>query len=341
MQRAVRLYETLGCARAEFAEQLARVLAIDPTRVILTSSGTAALEVLLTVLADRTAPVSLPAYGFVATANAAARTVGMRYFCDVDPQTGWMLVSNSSSRIVVPVAFAGNAAPLSELLLTNTQTIVMDAAAVLGQADLSGDSLSGARVAGFALSFSQTKLVSCGMGGAAVFQDPAAAAEADALVSQGGDWSSAEGEGVRAGGTNLRMGAINAAVGLVHLQDRTSLMEACAYQRSVLGSLLGPRLVPAAAGAYNVARLPYARRVAERLRAHGVPARWRYHRCLRGHVAYSADIRVGQDFGAARAENEYLYLPYGPGLGEREVDGIAELLSRYVAPEPEVRDGAA
>lgn len=324
--------------RPELEEELANLLGVEAGQVVLASSGTVALQLLLRRYRDRR--VTVPGYGFVATANAV---MDRNRLClaDVDPSTGWALPDEEAERFA-PVAFSGNVAPLRGFLdgLSPDCEVVLDAAAVLGNEDPRG-LLDDRRVLGFAVSFSHSKLVSASMGGAAVFRSREETQPVRRFISQGGDWSDPEGVGIQERGTNLRMGAINAALALSHLDFRDTLVELANASRAEYEAALSSHLVPSAPGAYNIARVPNARRVAKLLQRRGVEARFRLHRALRDHAAYVLELEGegrprSNMWGTTVAQTSYLYLPYGPGLSPEEARTVAEALLEYLPPSPEL-----
>lgn len=304
-------------------EALSDLFHVDRRQVVLTCSGTIALNLLMQV---RSTIWHVPAYGFVATINAVPQLARLR---DIDPKTGWMLPGEGPS---CPVAFAGcwhGRGRLADYLRASTGPVVLDAAGILGTA--MGDYVHplrdwrlgpGSRLQGIGLSFSATKLVSAGMGGAAIFGSANLAQRARLRISQGGAWSDPNGPGqTERPATNLRMGYWQAALVLSHLERRAELRDAAMECRRVYSEAYGPRSITSGPGAYQIVRTEQARE------KHGkAGARWRFHRAIFNHTKWNFQRRTRGFPGAVEAERTYLYLPYGPGVTRQEAEKIIEQL---------------
>jgi dTDP-4-amino-4,6-dideoxygalactose transaminase len=309
-------------ATDQLTDDLAERFGVKREQVVLTCSGTVALGLLWNFASTAsTWTVRVPAYGFVATANGVGLAPGNRdvRLVDVDPATGWML--GTKYRFQCPVAFSGTLESFLGYRVDPSLEVILDGAAILGNERAKNFFRISSSLKGVALSFSATKLISAGMGGAAIFADADTAREAMWFIHQGGDWAAPDGPGQTHPGTNLRMGYWQAALALAHLRQIDDLRAACADAREVFEAAYGDRLVPSAPGAYNIVRTERARSL------HGVAgARWRLHRALYNHAFWN-DLGDDATFpGAAEAERTYLYLPYGPGVTREDAERIVEQL---------------
>jgi dTDP-4-amino-4,6-dideoxygalactose transaminase len=164
-------------------------------RVLLTPSGTAALE-LAAMLLD-VGPgdeVIMPSFTFPSTANAFALRGATPVFVDIREDTlnlDERLVEAAitpRTRAIVPVHYAGVACEmdlLAELAERHGITLVEDAAQALLSSHR-GRPLGG--LGGLAaLSFHETKNVTCGEGGALVLSDPALVRRAEIIRDKGTD----------------------------------------------------------------------------------------------------------------------------------------------------------
>lgn len=225
---------TLGSTGVDFETAFAQT--VGAAEAVSTSSGTAALEIILRVLDVAAHDVVVPANTFFATAAAVLHAGGRVRFADADPATLSVSARSVADAItadttaVVVVHIGGMVCPdidqIAGLCQDRGIALVEDAAHAHG-------SRWGGRPAGrfsraAAFSFYPTKLITSGEGGMIVTDDPSLAAEARIYRDQG--------KGSFLGGGHLRLGAawrmsdIHAAIGLVHL-DR--LDEFVAVRRDV------------------------------------------------------------------------------------------------------------
>jgi dTDP-4-amino-4,6-dideoxygalactose transaminase len=178
-----------AAVEALLAEQLA------VPRVLLTPSGTAALE--LAVLALGLGPgdeVIVPSFAFPSTANAAALRGAQVVFAEVQEATLNLDVAHAASlvtertRAVVPIHYGGIASGLDDLMdlaATHDLAIIEDAAhALFGT--WKGQPLGSFGQAG-AFSFHGTKNVTCGEGGALALTDEATVVAAEIMREKGTD----------------------------------------------------------------------------------------------------------------------------------------------------------
>jgi dTDP-4-amino-4,6-dideoxygalactose transaminase len=172
-------------------QRLAALLGID--HVLLTTSCTHALE--LGLLALGLGPgdeVLCPAFTFTSTANAILRVGAQPVLCDIEPVTLGLDPEQAEARAtdrcraLLPVHYGGLACEMGPLLdLARTRELrVLEDAAQGFNASYRGQPLGTLADAG-ALSFHETKNITCGEGGALVLRDAAVAARAEVLREKG------------------------------------------------------------------------------------------------------------------------------------------------------------
>ncbi|HXY38288.1 MAG TPA: dTDP-4-amino-4,6-dideoxygalactose transaminase [Vicinamibacteria bacterium] len=162
-------------------------------RVLLTTSGTHALE--LALLALGVGPgqeVVCPSFTFVSSANAVLRVGARPVFADIEDRTLGLDPADVERRLtprtaaMIPVDYAGVAPDmeaLGDLARHRGLRVVEDAAQ--GIAACWRDRPLGTLGDAGCLSFHETKNVSCGEGGALVLQDGALAARAEIAREKG------------------------------------------------------------------------------------------------------------------------------------------------------------
>ncbi len=168
---------------------------LDAPRVLLTPSGTAALE--MTALLMDIQPgdeVIMPSFTFVSTANAFVLRGAVPVFVDIRPDTLTIDDARAAAAVtgrtkaIVAVHYAGGAcamAPLKALAERHGIDIVEDAAhALLSQYR---DRPLGTIGRFGALSFHSTKNVTCGEGGALILNDARDIARAETIRDKGTD----------------------------------------------------------------------------------------------------------------------------------------------------------
>ena len=165
--------------------------------VLLVHSCTAALE--MAAMLEEIGPgdeVIMPSYTFVSTANAFVGRGATPVFVDVDAETlnidpaAVEAARSEKTRAIAPVHYAGVGAPIDELLAIaedGNLAVIEDAAQGL-LATREGEPL-GTRGRLGAISFHETKNVTCGEGGALVVNDPALLDRAEILREKGTDRS--------------------------------------------------------------------------------------------------------------------------------------------------------
>lgn len=162
---------------------------------LLTHSCTAALEMAFT-LAD-VGPedeVIMPSFTFVTTANAVVGRGGRPVFVDIRPDTLCMdeqvieQAITRSTKAIVPVHYAGVSCDMDlvvELARASGVLVIEDAAQAVGSA-YAGSPLGSLGALG-ALSFHETKNVSCGEGGALLINDERFLDRAEVVLEKGTD----------------------------------------------------------------------------------------------------------------------------------------------------------
>ena len=162
-------------------------------RAVMTTSCTAALE-MAAILAevDEGDEVIMPSFGFVSTATAFVLRGATPVFVDVredtlciDHQLAAAAVTQAT-KAIVPVDYAGigcDFAPLRELADVHGVMMIEDAAQGL-MASRDGKPLGSFGALG-AISFHETKNVTCGEGGALLVNDPALVERAEILRDKG------------------------------------------------------------------------------------------------------------------------------------------------------------
>jgi dTDP-4-amino-4,6-dideoxygalactose transaminase len=168
---------------------------IGAARVLLTTSGTAALE-MAALLCD-IGPgdeVIMPSYTFVSTANAFVLRGARPVFVDIDPETRNIDTNlieaavTDRTRAIVPVHYAGVSCEMdaiAKIAAKHDLKVIEDAAQGL-------DARFRTRYLGAmgdcgVFSFHETKNVTCGEGGALVLPDDTLVARAEILREKGTD----------------------------------------------------------------------------------------------------------------------------------------------------------
>jgi dTDP-4-amino-4,6-dideoxygalactose transaminase len=166
---------------------------LDVHRVLLTTSGTHALELALLALGIGPGDeVVCPSFTFVSSANAVLRVGAKPVFADIEERTLGLDASDVERRLtprtraIIPVDYAGVAPDmeaLGALAARRALRVVEDAAQGLA-ASWRGRALGTLGDAG-CLSFHETKNASCGEGGALAIADPEIAARAEIAREKG------------------------------------------------------------------------------------------------------------------------------------------------------------
>ncbi len=165
------------------------------TRALLTPSCTAALE--LAALLAGIGPgdeVIMPSFTFSSTATAFVLRGATPVFVDIRPdtlnldETAVVDAVTERTRAIVPIHYAGVPAELDSLAAT---AVAADAVLIEDAAHALGSTYRGRPVGGdsplAALSFHETKNLTCGEGGALLLNDPAFVERAEIMQEKGTD----------------------------------------------------------------------------------------------------------------------------------------------------------
>lgn len=183
------------CGDGPFTHRCERWLesALHAQRVLLTTSGTAALE-MAALLCDLQPgdEVIMPSFTFTSTATAFVRVGATPVFVDVDPITCNIspecvaAAITPKTRAIVPVHYAGNACHMEEIVCLARKHhlwVIEDAA----QAILSRHKNKHLGTIGHlgCLSFHESKNIQCGEGGALIINDSGLLERAEILREKG------------------------------------------------------------------------------------------------------------------------------------------------------------
>jgi dTDP-4-amino-4,6-dideoxygalactose transaminase len=223
---------TQGPKVAEFEAEFARLVGVPHARAC--SSGTAGLH--LALLALGVGPgdeVIVPAFTWVATANAALYCGATPVFVDVRPDTYNLDVDQVAARltrrtrVVVPVHLFGLCADVEGLAHAAPGVAVVEDAACAAGATRGGRPAGSLGAAGV-FSFHPRKSLTTGEGGMVTTADAALAARVGALRSHGCLEGELAGEGPFAAygmlGYNFRLTDLQAAIGLVQLRKLENMI---------------------------------------------------------------------------------------------------------------------
>mgnify|MGYP001475668653 CR=1 FL=1 len=164
-------------------------------RVLLTHSCTAALEISSLLLdlgpGDE---VIVPSFTFVTSASSIMRTGATPVFCEIDPKTMMIDLSDAETRIsnrtkaIIPVHYSGFSMNMEELIsfsTSNNLSIIEDAAQGLGSS-WKGKPLGTFSQLG-AVSFHETKNIHSGLGGCLIVNDDSLSERAETIWERGTD----------------------------------------------------------------------------------------------------------------------------------------------------------
>ena len=164
---------TDGLYSGKVLSQLSLVYADRSSRCILTSSCSLALETALKLCClTPEDEVLLPSFNFPSAANAVLNAGGKPVFCDIDPDTQNISLSDAAAKItsrtraVIPVHYAGISCSMDELLTLAKEAdlaVIEDAAQAM-DAFYQNQALGAIGDFG-CVSFHYTKNISCGEGG--------------------------------------------------------------------------------------------------------------------------------------------------------------------------------
>ena len=221
----------LGAQVLEFEQNLQKFLGAK--HVVCTNTGTTALHLALDVLGiGKGDEVIVPSFTFVATIQAITATGATPVFCDIHADDLNMDAGDvrkkitRRTKVILPVHYRGipcDMDAIHALVKERNITVVEDAAHAFGS------SYKGKKIGSFrniaCFSFDPIKNITCGEGGAVVFQDDALLEKVQQKRILGIDkdtWSRYRNErswfyDVVTQGYRYHMSNINAAIGLVQL----------------------------------------------------------------------------------------------------------------------------
>lgn len=219
---------TMGATTRAFEEGMARVLGVE--HAVATASGTVALEIAFAALGLGPGDeVIVPAFTYVATANAVVRSGATPVMVDVEPTTlnvdpdAVRDAIGPRTRAVVAIDYGGCPADYDALVAlarTHGVALLQDAAHSLGGRHRGR--APGAFGVGATLSFHAAKLITTGEGGMLVTNDASVAERARTLRNQG------EPAGAKYTfttiGQNGRLTDLQAAVGIAQLAKLPRLL---------------------------------------------------------------------------------------------------------------------
>ena len=333
--------EVLASGRLTMGEKVSELEALlaaaaGTAHAVAVSSGTAALH--LAVLALGLGPgdeVLVPAYTFPATANVVALAGATPLLVDVDPETMNIDPRDAErratrrTRAVVAVHLFGRPARLDEL---PELTVLEDAAGALGASRRGRSCGSFGALACF--SFHPRKIVTTGEGGAVTTDDAALAERVRSLRHHG--WSpSASYDDLPEPGFNYRLSDVLCALGIPQLRRLDELR--AARERLAAGyaerlahlDVLLPRADDGDRHGWQAYVVQVGRRdeVLRSMKAQGIE-------CQIGTFALhrlGAYRGAGSFPGADTVFERALALPFHAGLGERDLDRVAEALDKVVS----------
>jgi perosamine synthetase len=343
-----------------FEREVARYVGVP--HAVATVNGTAAIHVALLAAGVRPDDeVLLPAFTFVATANAVAYCGAHPVFLDseatswgIDPAEvarfleahgrveGDRVVNRGSGRVIralLPVHLYGHPCDLDPLLALARRfpmAVVEDAAEALG-ARYRGRAVGADGLAG-CLSFNGNKIITTGAGGMVLSRDEATAARVRRLTTQ------ARGDAIEFVhdeiGFNYRLSNLHAALGVAQLEQLDAFVEdkraTAAFYRGALGRVDGVRPfaeAPWARSTYWMAsvlldeqRCADVPALIRDLNAAGIQARplWRP---LHLQPAFRAAQR-GETAVAERLHARGLSLPCSVGITPEERQDVVDALVR-------------
>jgi perosamine synthetase len=334
---------TMGPKTREFEAGIARLLAVD--HAIATTSGTAALEIVFGAMGLGPGDeVIVPAFTYIATVNAIARTGATPVMVDVEPSAlnvdpdEVRASITARTRAIVAIDYGGGAADYDALVpLAREHGIMLlqDAAHSLGGAHRG--CRPGAFGVGAILSFHAAKLITTGEGGMIVTNDAALAERACTLRNQG------EPAGTKytftAVGHNGRLTDLQAAVGVAQLAKLPRLLarrrEVASWYRARLADVPVVTVLPERSHVEHayflfsiLCRDRASRDAAEAaLAAAGVETRNCWPRAVYQQPAYAGQPRPRRPCPVAEsAASRVLSLPIHPSLDAADVERVVSVL---------------
>lgn len=303
---------------------------------LLVTSGTVALTIAAQMVGLRPGEeVIVPAYGVIATANALVSggfsvrpaDVEIAGFLTVDTVKAAM---TPATRAVCVVDFGGAVGPwmrdLREFCDENGLYLIEDAACGIGQ------SWNGKAAGAFGhigiLSFSGPKPVTCGQGGAILFQSTGAYERAKAAICHGVGWSKTGlSESI---GTNFRLSDLQAALLLPQLECLDEIMARRRAAHQAMAEALDLHVLKffqqGNPPLFNRYRSERAEELCCFLNVSGIEAKRQYCTLTR-HPAYQ---RAGGKYPMSDMLTEQtVYLPFGTSLSAEDARTIGQAVAAF------------
>lgn len=329
-------YSNGGPLHESLRERLAEHFGVEAGGVALTANGTLALALALQAQQPPAGSLCLmPAWTFVATAQAVRQAGLVPFFVDVDadswaisPTHALLQVAGAPGPVGAVVVVAPFGAPVDLEAWDSFRAVSGLAVAVDAAAGF--DSLVPGEVPAM-VSLHATKALGIGEGGLVVTRDAALASEIAARACFG-----FRGERLATvEGTNAKLSEYAAAVGHAALdawpETRAGWRALRARYETALEALPGlrpaPRVKGVASSTLSVLGRDDAADLAEALAAHGIASRaWWGAGCHR-QPAFRGCPRASLPVTEHLAERS-LGLPFHLGMGEREVERVVAALGR-------------
>ena len=353
----------MGRKVAELENRVAKLVGVDYAKAC--SSCTTALH--MAVLALGIGPgdkVLVPAYTFVATANAVEYTGATPIFVDVDPRTfnidpkdfirkyekSYKVDSSGgciSPRAVIPVHLFGLCADMADILEIEGISVIEDAACAMGSCGPEG--MAGAMGALSCFSFHPRKSIATGEGGMVTTNDRNLAETVHQLRDFGFTGTNFERHEkgvtlmpeVNLLGYNYRMSDIHGAIGVEQMKKWDEIVGKKIDKAKIYGKELGGiewlSLPYVPEGYYHTYQsyacrvLPPADRgkVMNQLKEAGVATREGTHAVpLLGYYAKKYGYKTGDFPGMDACDRECITIPMFPSMTEEEQSYVIEAIKK-------------
>jgi len=311
------------------------------------SSGTSALHSVLEAIDIRGNEVIVPSFTFISTANSVLMAGGKPVFADIEEETFGLDVDDVSERItpdskaIIPVHYAGcpcDIRGLVDLALDHGLFLMEDAAESLGARI--DDKMVGSFGDCAMFSFTPTKVISTGEGGAVVTDDDKLAGKLRIIRSHGRtERSQPDGRVMTeyvSMGYNYRMSTMCAAMGLAQLEKVERFIkrrrEIASLYAKELGRIGGIRTPHPPEGYHHIYQMytivfedgaSPRDRVREGLWKRGIDTKVNFEpvhrsRFYRDTLGYDTELPVTE-----RLSRSVLSLPIFPGLSDDDVRYIS------------------
>ena len=327
----------MGPEIAELEAELATYVGVK--HAITVSSGTTSLEIALRALGIGPGDevITVP-FTWISTAEVIGLVGAKPVFVDIEPVTYNMNVDlieaavTPRTRAIMPVSLFGQMPDYDRINALGKKLglpVIEDAAQSFG-ATQRGRRSGGVTLIG-STSFFPAKPFGCyGDGGALFTSDDGLAETMKAIRTHGG----LKRHHHPLLGTNGRFDTLQAAVLLAKFPHFQTEVEARArigarYTTLLRGSCVVPEVAPGNTHVYAqyTVRVPERDRVAETLKAQGIPTAVYYPKCLHEQPVFaSSGYRWGDFPESERASREVISLPMHPFLTEAEQDGIVKAM---------------